>query len=157
VSNLRYPDEFEELEFDVVEEHWNEYHLNEGNCRIRGRVILRKIISDPNNPDYLAFDFAPVIFDVYAPLSSRGERDKAPRPDEYERLPSYEVRIESSDEKYNRYRILKNDRIIKIRLLVSEVTRIKDRFDANGTPFYLMTYSYDVPQYKSSSKGSLVP
>jgi hypothetical protein len=151
----QYPDEYEELDFDVVEEHWNEYELDEGGCRLRGRLILRKIISDPAKPDFYAFDFAPVIFTVYAPLTSRGERNNPPQPAEYEMLPSYEVRIMTSNEKYNRYRIVKTDTLVKIRLIVSEVMRLKDRYDITGTPFYIMNYSYDVPQVKPKSNRLL--
>lgn len=153
----KYPDEFEDLDFEIVEEHWNEYELDEGNCQLRGRVIINKIISDPNNQDLYAFEFAPVIFSVNAPLSIRGERNNQPKQEEYNTLPRYEVKIKRADEKYNRYRILKNDTIIKVRLIVSEVTRLQNRFDENGIPFYIMNYSYDIPKVKPKSKNALLP
>lgn len=42
------PEDYEELEFSIGEEEWNEYTLNDG-VTLKGRVILRKIEEIPIN------------------------------------------------------------------------------------------------------------
>ncbi len=51
------PIDFEEMEFTIENEEWNEYELKDG-ARIRGRIILSKIIRDPYNPNKFSFDFS---------------------------------------------------------------------------------------------------
>jgi hypothetical protein len=133
------PPNFEQLDFTVEEEHWNEYELSDGS-RIKGRVILQTVRRDPNNPSRLEFMTAPPIFIPYAPVKSRGERNKAPKEGEYEKLPKYEVRIIRNDEIWNRYRVSGRDRIFMIRLTVKMIHRVRDRFTDEGLPFYLMSY-----------------
>jgi len=48
------PDDYEEMEFTIEDEGWNEYELKDG-VRIRGRVVLQKVIRDPNNPNLFNF------------------------------------------------------------------------------------------------------
>ena len=132
------PDDFEILDFTVEEEHWNEYELVDGS-RVKGRLILRIIIRDPNNPNAYSFDFHPAFYAVYAPQANRGERNNEPRPEEYFTLPNYEVRITRNDEKWNKYRILRTGQVIKVKLTITEIHRITDRFDKDGIPFYLIT------------------
>lgn len=132
VSQL--PDEFDELDFTVLE-NWNEYEL-EDNSRLKARSILKKIYQDPTNTQLILFEFNPTIVAIYSPLSNRGERNNEPRPDEYT-LPNYEVRILRSDEKWNRYRILKTGQEERSKLLATEIKRITDRFNTDGLPFYL--------------------
>ena len=66
------PIDFEEMEFTIENEEWNEYELKDG-VRIRGRIILNKIIRDPYNPNTFSFDFSRPIWVVSAPMASRGE------------------------------------------------------------------------------------
>jgi len=134
-SNI--PPDFEELDFEILEEHWNEYDLSDGS-RIKARTLLKKVIMDPNNTDNLSFDFVPIISVVYTPPANRGERNHAPAPDEYPNLPMYEIRIERPVEHWNRYRILRNGRVFRVRLSVTQIQRARDRFDNDGLPFYMI-------------------
>jgi hypothetical protein len=52
IQNL--PEEFEELDFLIEEEGWNEYDLQDGS-RIRARVFLKKINRDPQRSQQLSF------------------------------------------------------------------------------------------------------
>ena len=70
------PDDFEEMEFVVEEENWNEYELDD-DSKIKARIILKKIIRDPNNTKLYNFDINPAIFAVHAPQTKRGERNKS--------------------------------------------------------------------------------
>lgn len=134
-SNL--PAEYQELDFTVEEENWNEYELQDGN-RVRARTILTKIVRDQHNPDAMAFLTPNPIIAVYAPPANRGQRGNEPRPEEYTRLPNYEVRITRSDERWNRYRITSTGHTIQIRLIVNRIRRVPDRFNNDGLPFYLI-------------------
>lgn len=134
-----YPDEFEELEFQIVEEGWNSYELSDG-VTIKCRIFLKKIVVDPNNPNQFAFDIAPMISAVFAPLVNRGEKNNPPTPTEYETLPGYEMKINRNNEPFNVYRILKNGKVLRLKLVVTKITRLVDRFDKDGLPFYILNH-----------------
>jgi len=134
-SNL--PQDFDELDFEVLEEHWNEYTLSDGS-RIMARTLLKKAVMDPNNPNNISFDLLPIVSTVYAPPANRGPRDHEPSLDEYANLPLYEIQIQQPIEHWNRYRILRNGRVFRIRLSVTQIQRARDRFDKDGLPFYMI-------------------
>lgn len=140
VGNLppQLPDDFEDLDFEVVEEHWNEYELSSGD-RIRGRIIIIKIIRDPNNPNNYSVRSSQPQYAVTAPTANRGPRNNEPAPHEINTLPSFEVRITSNNERWNIYRILRTGQILRVRLTVTAIRRAADRFDGDGIPFYLVT------------------
>ena len=131
------PDDFEEIEFSVEEENWNEYELNDGN-RLMARIILKKIVRDPNDPKQLSFDTTTPIYSVYSPTANRGERNNPPQPSEYANFESYETKITRSDERWNVYTILRSGQKLRLRLTVTLIRRVKDRFDKDGMPFYLV-------------------
>lgn len=131
------PADYQDLDFSVEEENWNEYELQDGN-RIRARAILLKVVRDQNDPNAYAFQTAPPIIVVYAAPQNRGQGGNEPRPEEYNRLPNYEVRISRNDERWNRYRIISTGQIIQMRLMVTRVRRVPDRFNTDGLPFYLV-------------------
>lgn len=149
------PDEYEELDFVVQEENWNEYELID-DSRVKARSILRKIYTDAHNPNAMMFDFNPPIIAVYSTQSNRGERNNEPKPEEYYTLPSFEVKIQHNDEKWNRYRILKTDQEIRTKLIATEIRRIKNRYTSDGAPFYLF-YSATPSVYMNPVKDALRP
>jgi len=67
------PDEFETLDFEILEEGWNSYELSDG-VTIKSRTILKKIMVDPMNPKKYGFDTLPMLLSVFAPLANRGEK-----------------------------------------------------------------------------------
>ncbi|HJT49004.1 MAG TPA: hypothetical protein VJ729_12550 [Nitrososphaeraceae archaeon] len=149
------PDEYEELDFMVQQENWNDYELVD-NSRLKARSILRKIYADPHTPNVMMFDFNPPIVAIYSPQSNRGERNNMPKPEEYNTLPSFEVIIQHNDEKWNRYRILKSGQEIRTKLIATEIRRIKDRYNNDGAPFYLY-YSATPSVYMNPIKDALRP
>lgn len=150
------PEEFEELDFEIVNEHWNEYELSDG-IRIKSRILLKKIVVDPQDPKKYAFDLMPIISTVYAPMAQRGERNNPPTPDDYNSLPSYEIELTRSDERFNIYRILKTGRTIRIKLVVTKISRIVDRFDRDGLPFYILNHGPMVVLDKDDEKQENKP
>ena len=131
------PDEFEDLDFEILEEGWNTYELSDG-VTIRARTILKKIFADPMNPNKYGFDTLPTILSVSAPLANRGEKNNAPDLEEYKTLPSYETKINQNNEPFNIYRIMKNGQVVKLKLVVTKISRVVDRFDNYGLPIYLV-------------------
>jgi len=131
------PIDFEELDFEIGEEHWNEYNLPDG-TRIKGRIFLTKLIRDPSNPNNINISTSTPAWTVYANPPSRGERDNAPQPREYNTLPQHEVMPTSNNERFNIYHIQRNGQTIRIKLTVARIVRITDRFDNDGLPFYVI-------------------
>jgi len=134
------PIDFEEMEFTIENEEWNEYELKDG-VRIRGRIILNKIIRDPYNPNTFSFDFSRPIWVVSAPMASRGESNWKG----IEKDPSkkFEVHVDRNHEPWNVYRIVKTDQKVKVKLTATEVNRCEDKYDKRGLPVY------DVPNQVS--------
>ena len=145
------PSDFEEMEFTVENEEWNEYELKDG-ARIRGRIILKKIIRDPYNPNVFSFDFSQPIWVVFAPTASRGE----PNLDRLEKDSSekFEVHVNRNHEPWNVYRIVKTDQKLKVKLTATEVNRWADKYDNNGLPVYDIPnrVSFDISQKTKSGQ-----
>ena len=135
------PEDFEELDFSIEQEEWNEYELNDG-ATIKGRVFLSKIIRNPYDPKDMSFNFSIPVWVVYAPSALRGSPDKRSQAEiqaSHATVPKYEVHINRSHEPWNIYRILKTGQKLKIKLAIQEINRFTDKYDANGMP------SYNVP------------
>ena len=133
------PIDFEEMEFTIENEEWNEYELKDG-VRIRGRIILNKIIRDPYNPNTFSFDFAKPIWAVSAPIASRGESNLNGVEKDASK---FEVHVDRNHEPWNVYRIVKTDQKVKVKLTATEVNRWADKYDKRGLPVY------DVPNQVS--------
>jgi len=127
------PLDFEDLDFTVQAEEWNEYELKDG-ATIRGRMFLSRIQRDPYDPKNLAFEFSLPVWVVRAPSSMRGQ------PNITQGQPvsgdKYEVHVDKSHEAWNVYRIIKTGQKLKIKLSVNEVSRFIDKFDLKGMPVY---------------------
>ena len=145
------PSDFEEMEFTVENEEWNEYELKDG-ARIRGRIILKKIIRDPYNPNKFNIDFSQPIWAVFAPTALRGE----PNLDRSEKDSSekFEVHVDRNHEPWNVYRIVKTDQKLKVKLTATEVNRWADKYDNNGLPVYDIPnrVSFDISQKTKSGQ-----
>jgi len=144
------PRDFEEMEFTIENEEWNEYELKDG-ARIRGRIILNKIIRDPYNPNVFSFDFSQPVFVVFAPTALRDE----PNLDRLEKDSSekFEVHVNRNHEPWNVYRIVKTDQKVKVKLTATEVNRWADKYDKRGLPVYDIPnrVSFDISQKKTKS------
>jgi hypothetical protein len=133
------PIDFEEMEFTIENEEWNDYELQDG-ARVRGRIILNKIIRDPYNPNTFSFDFSKPVWAVFAPIALRGEPNlEGSRKDSSK----FEVHVDRNHEPWNVYRIVKTDQKVKVKLTATEVNRWADKFDKRGLPVY------DVPNQVS--------
>ena len=131
------PSDYEEMEFKIEEEDWNEYELAD-DVRVKGRIFLAKIMRDPNDPKKMNFDITPPKWAVFAPPHLRGtpslelikDRDKQ------QSHKKYKVHIDKNHEPWNVYRILRTGQEVKIKLTIDEVNRFDNAYDQNGSPFY---------------------
>lgn len=132
------PPDFEELEFSIEQEEWNEYELKDG-ATIKARVFLTKILRNPYDPKDMSFSFSNPVWVVYASHTMRGKPDKRPLEElnaERRTTPKYEVHINRNHEPWNVYRILRTGQKLKIKLTIDEVYRYTDKFDGSGMPLY---------------------
>lgn len=134
---LPLPSDYEEMEFKIEEEDWNVYELEDG-VIVKGRILLAKIMRDPNNPAKMSFDISPPKWSVFAPTPLRGKPSVELIKDltKQKTADKYKVHVDRSHEPWNVYRILRTAQEVKIKLTVDEVLRFKDAYDQNGTPFY---------------------
>ena len=127
------PLDFEDLDFTIQSEEWNEYELKDG-AIIRGRIFLSRIQRDPYDPKNMALDFSTPTWIVRAPTSMRGQTNIVQgQPITGEK---YEVHVDKSHEAWNVYRIIKTGQKLKIKLAVNEVNKFIDKFDLKGMPIY---------------------
>ncbi len=141
------PIDFEEMEFTIENEEWNEYELKDG-ARIRGRIILNKIIRDPYNPNTFSFDFSRPVWVVSAPIALRGESNwNGIKKDSSK----FEVHVNRNHEPWNVYRIVKTDQKVKVKLTATEVNRLVDKYDKRGLPVYDIPnqVSFNISQKKN--------
>jgi len=131
------PHDYEELDFKIEEEEWNEYELDD-DVRIKGRIFLGKIMRDPNDPQKMSFDLSPPKWTVYAPTHLRGTPSVELLKDlnKQRTAEKFRVHINRSHEPWNRYRILRTGQEVKLKLSVDEILRFTNSFDNNGSPFY---------------------
>jgi len=140
-QSSKLPDDYEEMEYTIENEEWNEYELKDG-TRIKGRVILQKMIRDPNNPDVYNFNVSKPMWIVFASSTLRG----APNYNPTEKPGAkFEVHVNRNHEPWNIYRVLKTGQKLRLKLTLTEVSRFVDKFDNNGMPVY------DVPSGVSIS------
>jgi len=143
------PEDFEVLEFEVLEEDWNKYEL-EDYTLIKARLIPTRIERPKRGPAAQVSISATPIFSVFA--QKRGPRGETPPQETWQTLEKIPVKIITSSEPWNKYRIPKTGDVIQVKLIVSEVFRVKDKFDNFGEPFYILTHSQVVsPVTKGST------
>ena len=126
-----------ELEFEPLDERWNEYELLDENVyvRLKGRIILLKILQLPGSKPSRRLK----LHRIFVVSSSRkGRPMKPPSPNELKTLEKYPVEIVSSREPWNIYKIAETGEIIRVKLIVTDVFRVRGRYDADGEPYYVI-------------------
>jgi len=142
------PKNLEVLDFEVIEERWNEYEL-EDNTKLLGRVILTRAVRPLHGAvaGQYGLSFNP-IFMITAPPDQRGKpgppvslEEAAVKPEDISSGAKVPVRVISHSEPWNIYRIEKTTDMFQAKLVVSAVYRIRDRFDQFGEPAYSITHT----------------
>lgn len=131
------PKDFENLEFETLEEKWNEYELQNG-TKVRGRVIITRFFRNPHDPDPNRYSLSSKnFFVVDAPVEQRGDPSPPLTMEERQNPQGPSVQILTNNEQWNRYRILRTGMVLKVKLVVSDAMRLTDKFDADCMPQYV--------------------
>ncbi len=145
------------LEYEIVEEAWNEYQLADGTT-LRARVILKRVGKPPPNSSKPYLTSSTEVFSVAAPLSSRSTPGSNLTPEEMtvtdEKINDgrlIPVKVIASSEPWNIYRIMESGVLIQGKLVLGAVYRVKDRYDKFGEPQYLVQSG---PLYAPLPKGT---
>jgi len=136
ISSL--PGDLDDLEFKIEKEEWNTYELKDG-VRIKGRIILLRVARDRNSPPGQYGIQSQNIFVTYAPNHLKGVPSTPRSPDALKDTDMYTVEVTDSNEVWNIYQIVNNGDRIKVKLVATEVFRIKDSFDQIGQPYYIVS------------------
>jgi len=138
--------DIDNLDFIIKKEVWNEYELKDG-TKLKGRVFLMRIGDNKNAPppndlkpkeQYGAFSISVQNnFQVFSSELNKGE-PTLPLPPINKITPSelQETEVITSNEPWNTYEIIKNGMIIRIKLVISDVYKVKGKFDQFGEPYY---------------------
>lgn len=130
------PLDFEDLEFETLEENWNEYELP-NQTKARGKFVAMRIIKDRRNPDPNVLGISGQnLFVVTAPVEQRGPPNPL-TPEEIQRTDYPRINPITANEKWNRYRINKTGAILKVKLVLNEVYRVQGKYDNDGMPSYI--------------------
>lgn len=127
----------EELDFEPIEERWNEYELLDENVyvRLRGRIILVKLFRNPAGKS----QYGMKLHKVFAVSSPRkGVPMKPPTPAEIKKMEKYPVEIVSSREPWNIYKVVRTGELLRVKLIVTDVYRLRGYYDSEGEPFYVI-------------------
>jgi len=156
------PDELDDLEFKITKEDWNVYEFKDG-TKLKGRIFLSRVAEhkNPKPPSDLKSNevfgqYALSVqtnFQVFAPPHKKGKPTlPLPSTEQITDQQKEETEILSSNEPWNTYEIIKNGTIIRIKLVVSEVHRVKDAFDQLCEPYFVVksapVFDYKPPNRK---------
>jgi hypothetical protein len=144
------PGDLKNMEFEVVQEDWSKYDLADYTV-IKGRLIVTRVAQLKHGPAG-QFNLATIpIFAAFA--QTHGEPSKSiPTPSEYAALEKEPVAIITSSEPWNKYRLVETGDIIQIKLVATEVFRLKDKFDEFGEPMYWISHT---PVVAAGTKGTI--
>ena len=132
------PKDLEVLDFEAVEEKWNNYELADQTI-LKARIILTRITRPKRGPIGQYGISAQTIFSVSAPPEKRSEPMQIPPASEWKDLPKDPIRILTTSEPWNKYRIPKTGDVLQVKLVATEVFRVRGQFDNFGEPFYIVT------------------
>jgi len=138
MSSPSLPGDIEDFDFQIEKEEWNTYELKDG-VKLKGRIIILRLLMDKNAAPGQYGIQSQNIFVPYAPQNMKGIPRTPPPQNEIKQSDMYPVEVENSNEVWNVYRIPKTGDRIKVKLVATEVLRVKDVFDQSGQPYYIIT------------------
>ena len=125
-----------EIDFDVIEEHWNEYEAENGRVLIRARAILTRLFQHRENELGASAQFIVTARSLNADM-------KGPPSNEQISVTNrkYAVQFQPVSEPWNIYRTRgPNSKMIRTRLVVSNIERLAAKFDNLGEPAYFVSH-----------------
>jgi hypothetical protein len=127
--------DFENLDFEVLNEGWNEYEIENGD-KIKVKFVMVKIIRQPIPGGFnYAFNhhmvvgvFSPTIREPGIPFS----------PDELVKsIIKTDMKYKPINEIWNKYLIKKDKTIVEARIVITDLA-ITEKIDEYGDPHYLV-------------------
>jgi hypothetical protein len=137
----------EVFRFDVIEENWNEYELEDG-TNLWSRLILTRVMRPKQGfkPGEYGLSFN-TVSTITAPADKRNKPGPPLTPDEISVKPDdvssgskIPVKVISSSEQWNVYRVRDDGDMFRTKMLVTEVYRVRDRFDQFGEPAHVIAF-----------------
>ena len=107
--------------------------------KIKGRIIITRITRQRNAPPGQYSIQSQNIFVTYAPNSLKGVPATPPATENIKQSDLYPVEVVNSNEVWNIYKILNTGDRIKVKLVATEVFRVKDAYDQLGQPHCIIT------------------
>jgi len=128
---------FEVMDFEMLEEPWNDYEFSDG-TRMKGRLILTRIQRD-NRTAPMNFTIQNLLV-ITTDTLHRGPPSPLTPQEISGQIPVQRmaIRVERSDEHWNRYLIRNTRQYVRARMIVSDVYRVVNRFDQFGEPAYIV-------------------
>lgn len=133
------------LDFDVMQEGWSVFNLEDGN-KIRARCVLVSVRAQrvpPQKGDLVAPE-TQVILKVDSPPNRRGQKGGPASPEELADPKSHggiEVGVVTSSEPWNEYHIKETPIRLSTKLILNRVWRIDERYDNVGDPVYVVRFT----------------
>lgn len=130
------PHDAEDLEFEVIEEGWNKYELESG-IYLLARTVLIKVFHI-KGPNLGQTQLGPATHDIFI-SKTRGEKGPPSplMPEEISgqiKVERRQLRINKSDEVWNKYKLTKTGERIRTRVTITDVFLVPKRFDVFGYP-----------------------
>ena len=143
---------YEDLQFDIEKEVWNVYELDD-KTTLKMRTILTKLLRDtqvrsdesatismvgvPSDAKKLEFQatFQNIVIVAKCPLSLMGDPSPPNSLQDLASLPTTEVGYTPFYEDWNVY-VLPDGLKLRVKLVVSSVSKIQGRWDQFGYPLY---------------------
>jgi hypothetical protein len=141
------PQGMEVLHFDIISENWNEYELEDG-TNLRSRLVLTRVMRPKQGYKPGEFGLSlKHVFNIVASPEKRGKPGPPLTPDEIVVKPDdissgvkIPAKVISSSEQWDVYRVHETGDMFRIKMFVTEVYRVRDRFDQFGEPQYVVAW-----------------
>ena len=125
---------FDYIDFEMVEEPWNLYKLEDGSL-IKFKLVLIKVVPSKTDPENYSFNTANVV-GVQSPVELRGDPTLPPTKGTYNDFEKKDLDFEVIKESWNEYK-LKGGIIVKIKPAITAINKTKS-FDRYGEPIYVV-------------------
>lgn len=151
------PLDFTIVQFEPMEEHWNEYNFSDGTM-VKFRTLVTRIAKKRDSPaGQFDISFNNIIM-VNAPSQERGQPSPPIMPQDFESLDKFEVKPITNAEHWNVYRLVSTDDILKVKYVANAFYKAKNKFDQFGEPMYFVTGGpLVVPQPKTGKQSKNTP
>ena len=126
--------DYEYVKFDVLDEDWNEYEIEDG-TKLRIKFVMIKILRKKTP---MGFDFrfnSNNIIDTYSPkINEPSEKPYSPQ-ELIDSIINPDIKFRQIKEVWNKYLIKSDKYEIMVKIVVTNIQKT-NKFDAFGDPFY---------------------